>query len=171
MPRHGREVHGVGAMTALKADTLKVPGANLYYEVRGTGPVLIMLPGGPADAATFRRIEDDLARRFTVVTYDPRGLSHSTLDEPLDDARMVEIYADDLSRLLRAVAGDQKSCAFASSGVAVVALELAARHPEQLDVVIVHEPPSPALQPDPAKIRAAMEHVCDTCASHGWRSE
>lgn len=152
----------------MRTETLEVPGAGLYYEVRGSGPVLIMLPGGPADASTFRRIEDDLARGFTVVTYDPRGLSHSTLDEPLDDANMVEIYADDVHRLLRKVAGDARSCVFASSGGAVVAIELAVRHPEQLDVVVLHEPPSPSLQPDPAATRAAMEHVCDTCAAQGW---
>ena len=152
----------------MRAETLKVPGAGLHYEVRGSGPVLIMLPGGPADASTFRHIEDDLARKFTVVTYDPRGLSHSTLGEPLDDANMVEIYADDVHRLLRKVAGDARSCVFASSGGAVVAIELAVRHPEQLDVVVLHEPPSPSLQPDPAGTRAAMEHVCDTCAAQGW---
>jgi pimeloyl-ACP methyl ester carboxylesterase len=154
-------------MPAMKSDTLKVPGASLYYEVRGSGPVLLMMPGGPADATTFRKIETDLATRWTVVTYDPRGLSRSAVDEPIDDSRMVQTYADDVHRLLSKVAGDTKSQVFASSGGAVVALELAARYPEQLDTVIVHEPPSPTLQPKPAEVRAAMEHVCDTCAAAG----
>jgi pimeloyl-ACP methyl ester carboxylesterase len=35
------------------------------------------MPGGPADAATFRRVEQPLAEHYAVVTYDPRGLSHS----------------------------------------------------------------------------------------------
>jgi len=94
----------VETTATVKAQTLKVPGATLYYEVRGSGPVLMMMPGGPADAATFRRMEGELASRYTVVTYDPRGLSHSTLGEPLDDARMVEIFADDVFRLLGTVA-------------------------------------------------------------------
>ena len=34
-----------------KIETLKVPGASLYYEVRGSGPALLMMPGGPADVA------------------------------------------------------------------------------------------------------------------------
>jgi hypothetical protein len=29
--------------------TLKVPGAKIYHEVQGEGPVLLMIPGGPAD--------------------------------------------------------------------------------------------------------------------------
>ncbi len=35
------------------AGTLEAPGATLHYEVRGRGPVLVLLPGGTADAAIF----------------------------------------------------------------------------------------------------------------------
>jgi len=146
---------------------IKVPGATLYYEVRGAGPVLLMMPGGPADEATFRRIEDDLAKKYTVVTYDPRTYSHSRLDEPVDNSRMVEIFSDDASRLLRHIAGDAKSSVFASSGGATIALDLIVKHPEQLDTVVLHEPPSPSLNPDKPGMRAEMEHVCETCATQG----
>ncbi|HYA01323.1 MAG TPA: alpha/beta hydrolase [Candidatus Binatia bacterium] len=145
---------------------LEVPGGSLYYEVRGQGPVLLMMPGGPADATTFRRIEDDLAQAYTVVTYDPRGISHSSPFDPGDDGRMIEIFADDAHRLLAALGGEKASI-FASSGGAVIALELATRHSEQLDTVVVHEPPSPDLLEDPERVRAANEDVCDTCAREG----
>jgi pimeloyl-ACP methyl ester carboxylesterase len=156
----------MATMSSISSRKLKVPGASLYYEVRGSGPALLLMPGGPADATTFRSIEDSLARRYTVITYDPRGLSHSELDEPIDDDRMVEIFADDAHRLL-AECTSGKACIFASSGGAVIALELALRYPEQLETVICHEPPSPALLPDAGRVRAAMEDVCDTCATAG----
>ena len=152
--------------STMKTAILEVPGASLYYEVRGAGPVLLFMPGGPADATTFRAIEDDLAKTYTVVTYDPRGLSHSTLTEPLDDSRMVQIFADDVHRLLAKLT-DRKADVFASSGGASIALELAKQHPEQLETVIVHEPPTPALMSNPAEVRAGMEDVCDTYASAG----
>jgi len=152
--------------TTYKAEYLDVPGASLYYEVRGSGPVLLLMPGGPADATTFRRIENDLASRYTVVTYDPRGLSHTRLTEPIDDSRMVQTFADDVHRLLAKLT-DRKAYVFASSGGATIALELVARHPEQLDTVIAHEPPSPDLLPNTAEVRARMEDVCDTCAKEG----
>src|SRR5437764_3536523 len=98
--------------TSYRKETLDVPGATLYYEVRGAGPVLLMMPGGPADATTFRRIEDRLAANHTVVTYDPRGLSHSSPLDPKDDARMVEIVADDVHRLL-AELGRSRASVFA----------------------------------------------------------
>ena len=157
----------MAATTTFTKTTLEVPGARLYYEVRGSGPVLLMMPGGPADATTFRRIENDLARKYTVVTYDPRTYSHSQLDEPVDDAQMVQIFADDASRLLQKVAGSEKSCVFASSGGATIALDLIVKHPEQLDTVVLHEPPSPALVPEQPNMRADMEDVCDTCEREG----
>lgn len=146
----------------MKTATLKVPGADLYYEVRGAGPVLVMMPGGPADAWAFRNLSSLLATDYTVVTYDPRGLSHSKLDSPLDKKRIVQVFADDVSRLLTAVAGDEKGFVFASSGGATISLDLAARHPEQLDTVVPHEPPSPTLLSNPERVRSEMHDVVET---------
>jgi pimeloyl-ACP methyl ester carboxylesterase len=151
---------------ATKSDVLKVPGATIYYEIRGSGPVLLFIPGGPADAASFRRIADVLAADHTVVTYDPRGLSHSPLEGPIDDHRIVEIFADDAHRLLSAVTKEPADV-FGSSGGAVIALELVARHPEQVRTVVSHEPPSPVLLPDPAKARADMAEIVDTYRAAG----
>ncbi|HEY1456448.1 MAG TPA: alpha/beta hydrolase [Candidatus Dormibacteraeota bacterium] len=150
----------------MKAATLKLPGAGLYYEVRGSGPVLLMMPGGPMDAGGFREAADILAAHHTVVTYDPRGLSRSRLEGPLDEEHIVEVFAEDVHVLLAALT-KEKADVFASSGGATIALELAARHPEQLRTVVVHEPPSPALQPDSAGVRAAMEDVARTYAADG----
>ncbi len=146
----------------IKTATLKVPGADLYYEVRGAGPVLVMMPGGPADAGVFRDIAGILALNYTVVTYDPRGLSHSKLESPLDNKLIVQVFADDVHRLLAAVAGKEKGFVFASSGGASISLELAARHAEELDTVVAHEPPSPALQPDPDRVWSGMKEVVET---------
>jgi pimeloyl-ACP methyl ester carboxylesterase len=152
-------------MTA-KTEMLKVPGASIYYEVRGSGPVLLMMPGGPADAGAFRRIAADLEVDYTVVTYDPRGLSHSTLDGPVNDERIVQVFADDAHRLLTATT-KEPAFVFGSSGGAVIALELAAQHPEQVRMLVAHEPPAPALLPDPAHERAAMEEIVQTYRTAG----
>ena len=146
--------------------TLKVPGASLYYEIRGSGPVLLFMPGGPADAGGFRNIAGVLASDYTVVTYDPRGLSHSPLEGPLDDSQIVQVFADDVHRLLAAVTRE-KANVFAASGGATISLELAARHPEQLTTLVAYEIPSPALQPDPERRRAEMTDIVETYRSDG----
>jgi pimeloyl-ACP methyl ester carboxylesterase len=150
----------------VKTETLKVPGSNIYYEVRGSGPVLLMMPGGPADAGAFRRIAGYLESDYTVVTYDPRGLSHSTLDAPVNDERIVQIFADDAHRLLSATS-KEPAFVFASSGGATIALELAARHPEQVRTLVAHEPPSAILLPDAARVRAESADIVETYRSAG----
>jgi hypothetical protein len=45
-------------MRAMTVDRLSVPDAELYYEVRGRGPALLMIPGGPTDASIFSELAD-----------------------------------------------------------------------------------------------------------------
>ena len=148
-------------MNSTKAEHLKVPGASLYYEVSGSGPVLLMMPGGPMDATAFAGIAPRLSDRYTVVTYDPRGLSRSRLDVLPEDQRIVETFADDVHRLLAAV-GSEPAFVFANSGGALIALELVTHHPQQVQTLVAHEPPAAALLPDGSAILAAMQEVYDT---------
>ena len=57
-------------------NTLVVPEAELYYEVRGTGPLLVLV-GAPMDAGWFAPLADLLADDYTVLTTDPRGVKRS----------------------------------------------------------------------------------------------
>ena len=153
-------------ISSVEIDSLKVPGASLYYEVRGSGPVLLMIPGGPADANSFQGIAPHLTDEFTLVTYDPRGISRSRLDEPIDDRRIVELFADDAHRLLAAV-GAEPAFVFGTSGGALIGLDLAARHPQQVNALVAHEPPAIALLPDSPRHRAAIQDVHDSYRSSG----
>ena len=146
--------------------TLKVPGASLYYETRGSGPVLVCIPGGPADHGAFSKLTDELAPNYTVVTYDPRGLSRSPLEGPFDDERAIEINADDAGRLISAVTNG-KANVLASSGGAVISMELAMRHSDQIATLVPHEIPAAAVVPDPDASRRAMIDVTDTYKREG----
>src|ERR1039457_3150973 len=64
--------------------TLDVPGARLYYERRGSGPLLLMI-GSPTDSTAFARLATALAGDYTVVTYDPRGLGNSSREDTTQD--------------------------------------------------------------------------------------
>src|ERR1700745_1368694 len=105
--------------STVRSRVLQLPGASIYYEIRGTGPVLLMMPGGPATGSIFQGIADHLAPHYTVVTYDPRGLGRSETSGRIDDKRLVEILADDVHRLLSAVASDQ-AFVFSNNGGAII---------------------------------------------------
>lgn len=147
-------------MNSVKYDTLRVPGAILAYEVRGNGPILLLISGGGNDARSFDSIVGRLLDQYTVVTYDRRGLSRSTLDDPQEEQR-VETHSDDAHRLLKALSSDyEPAYVFGSSGGAVVGLDLVARHPEQIYTLISHEPPTHLLpEHDPVQEMGAIREV------------
>src|SRR5690349_16890977 len=136
-------------MQATGTSALKVPGASLYYEVRGTGPVLLLICGGVYDAAGYAALAQQLQDRYTVVTYDRRGNSRSPLDGPPEPQR-IDVHADDAHRLLSemGIAAGRPAFVFGNSSGAMIGLELVARHPEQVRVLVAHEPPIFELLPD-----------------------
>jgi len=153
-------------MTASDATkhTLDVPGACLYYETRGSGPRLLLL-GSPMDSTGFASMAAELADSYTVVTYDPRGISNSTREDAAQDVTP-ELQADDVHRLLCALGGEP-AYVFGSSGGAVVGLALATAHPNQVRMLVAHEPPVIELLPDNAQIREQINDIYKTYCSGG----
>jgi hypothetical protein len=58
---------------------LPVPGARLYYETIGSGPLLVMVPGATGTAEGLRRAAEHLAQSYTLAIYDRRGFHAVTL--------------------------------------------------------------------------------------------
>ncbi|NIH87730.1 alpha/beta fold hydrolase [Amycolatopsis granulosa] len=141
------------------ASSLRVPGAELYHEVRGQGP-LVVLVGAPMDARPFAPLAGLLADGHTVLTTDPRGINRSPVDDPGLDVTP-ETRADDLARLIRHVDAGPATV-LGSSGGAVSVLALAQDHPELISKVIAHEPPLPELLPDRDALRAQSEDIIAT---------
>ncbi len=57
-------------MNLTKSGTLRVPGASLSYEVRGSGPLLLLIGGGAGGAGDWNGFFNSLTDAYTVVTYD-----------------------------------------------------------------------------------------------------
>jgi len=144
---------------------LSVPGANLYYEVSGSGPVLLLIVGGPDDARNFTGVVPLLNKSYTVVVFDCRGMSRSRLDEPPQDVS-IETQADDAQRLLLAT-GDGPAYVFGSCSGGQIALALATRHPELVRTVVTHEPPVVGLLPDSDPRHTLLPEVHDLYQRHG----
>ena len=151
-------------METLTEKTLKVPGATLHYEVRGSGPVLLLIPGGNGDAGPYGPLSQLMSDRFTVVAYDRRGFSRSPLDDPRDvpDDRLAVDVADII--VLLDQFGDEPAYIFGSSSGAIVGLEVLGRFPERVELLVAHEPPLIAALPDPdaEEILAFFDEVYET---------
>jgi pimeloyl-ACP methyl ester carboxylesterase len=155
-------------VTEPKTQTLDVPGATLSYDVRdpeteSAEPVLLMI-GSPMDARGFTTLVEHFRDR-TVVTYDPRGVARSERTDGAGGSTPDE-HADDLHRLISALDGGPVDI-FGSSGGAVNALALVARHPEQVHTLVAHEPPAAQALPDREEALAAAADIHETYERDG----
>ncbi|MCX4091779.1 alpha/beta fold hydrolase [Nocardia sp. alder85J] len=142
--------------------TLAVPDGSLYYELRGSGP-LVALVGSPMHAAAFAPVADALAESHTVLTTDPRGHFGSVLHDPDSDSTP-ELRAGDLAALLRHLATGPATV-FGSSGGAITTLALLQANPELVHTAVAHEPPLAELLDDREQQRAVQADVIDTFRS------
>ena len=150
------------ASSAVTTGTLVVPDARLYYEVRGAGPLLVLV-GAPMNAASFAAAAEQLATTNTVLTTDPRGHFGSPLDDPDQDSTVLA-RAGDLAQLITHL-GAGPAVVFGSSGGAVTALALAQTNPDLVTTVVAHEPPLRELLPDADTQRALTDDIVATYAT------
>ncbi len=152
-------------LAEVKLSEVRVPGATLHVEVRGMGPVLLCISGGPTDAGMFGELGSRLADRYTVVSYDQRGHSRSHLDgepEPIP----VSLHADDAAEVLRSVT-QEPAYVYGNSGGGTIGLELVARHPDLVHTLLVHEPPLLELLPDAPHWRSEFAELAATYRAEG----
>ena len=154
-------------MTEPTTHTLDVPGAILTYDIRKTeaaAPALLLI-GSPMGAGGFVTLASHFPDR-TVVTADPRGVERSTKADPASPSTPEE-HADDLHRIIDELDAGPVDL-FASSGGAVNALALVAKHPEQVRTLVAHEPPLASILPDREGALAVCRAIHDTYERSGF---
>ena len=153
-------------LTEATARTLQAPGATLTYDVRtGTGSdIPLMLIGSPMGAAGFASLASHFPER-TIITYDPRGSERSTKDDP-STPNTADEQGDDLHRIIQEVGGPVDL--FASSGGAVNAMALVTTHPDDVRILVAHEPPIATVLPDSENAKAAVRAIHDSYQRGGF---
>ena len=144
--------------------TLDTGDADIAYDVHGTLPTAdgrppLLMIGQPMTASGFGSLASHFTDR-TVVTYDPRGLGRSTRSDGSPENRP-EIQAEDVHAVIEALGAGPVEL-FASSGGAVTALALVTAHPDDVRVLVAHEPPMIGLLPDAAAAFAAEQLFLQT---------
>jgi pimeloyl-ACP methyl ester carboxylesterase len=154
-------------LTDATTRTLEAPGATIAYDVRGgtsTDQPPLFLLGSPMGASGFATLAGHFPDR-TIITYDPRGAERSVKEDPSTESDPGQ-HADDIHRIIEAVGGPVDM--FASSGGAVNALALVASHPDDVRILIAHEPPLAAMLPDAENAKAAVRAISDSYQKGGF---
>jgi pimeloyl-ACP methyl ester carboxylesterase len=81
--------------TGFTSSVETVNGVRIHYVRGGSGPPLLLIHGFPQDWSEYRPVLERLARRYTVVAPDLRGLGGSSGEGPYD----ARTLADDVRRL------------------------------------------------------------------------
>jgi pimeloyl-ACP methyl ester carboxylesterase len=113
--------------------TARVNDIDIYYEVHGTGPPLLLIMGLGANATAWEMQITELRRQFQVIAYDNRGAGRS--DKPDEPYSMCQM-ADDAAGLLDAL-GIVSAHVFGMSMGGMIAQELVLRHPDRVRALIL----------------------------------
>jgi pimeloyl-ACP methyl ester carboxylesterase len=106
---------------------------ELYYEITGTGPPVLLISGQAMTLATWWRTVPVLAESFRVLAFDHRGMGRSG-HSPW--AYTVAQMADDAAAVLDA-AGVERAHVYGISLGGMVAQEVALRYPKRVQALVL----------------------------------
>ena len=138
---------------------IEVNGTKIYHEVRGSGPSVLFIAGATGDAGHFERVAELLSDEFTVITYDRRANSRSPRPKGWQSTSTAE-QSDDAAGLIEAL-GLAPAAIFGTSGGAIIALDLAIRHPELVRGAILHDPAMFSVLPNPEEVLGPIQQVVE----------
>jgi 3-oxoadipate enol-lactonase len=140
---------------------VNVNGINLYYEVSGSGPSVVLCHGYTGSHQDWMFQVPVLAQKYQVVTIDHRG--HGTSDAPSSaDAYSIPVLGDDLYDLLSYL--DITGCCLVGHSMGgLVALQLALDKPHVVSsLVLVDTASGPLDIPCHADRRAKLIEIART---------
>lgn len=126
-----------------------VKGCRIWYETTGSGPYLLQIGGSGFAHENFSPVVGFMREHFTVIDFDLRGYGNSDRPEQKYD---LDVWVDDIVAVLDDI-GVTRTHVHGSSMGGLVAIRLAARHPERIDRLIL----SCTLAKADYAVRARME--------------
>jgi pimeloyl-ACP methyl ester carboxylesterase len=138
------------------SDTAPVNGITLHYVRGGTGPAVILLHGFPEDWYAYHRIMPLLAKQFTVVAVDLRGVGGSAATRSGYNAANM---AEDVHHLAEQLHLEHVYLVGHDMG-GMVAYAFVRRYPETSRGVMLLDAPVPGLGPwDAVKANPITWHI------------
>jgi pimeloyl-ACP methyl ester carboxylesterase len=136
--------------------TAQVNGTTLHYVRGGTGPAVILLHGFPQDWYAFHQIMPRLAKQFTVIAVDLRGVGGSAATQ---DGYEAANLAEDVHQLAPQLRLERPYIVGHDIG-GMVAYAFARLHPTHVRGVMILDVPLPAIEPwEEAKANPVLWHV------------
>jgi pimeloyl-ACP methyl ester carboxylesterase len=134
----------------------KINGVKIFWEMTGRkGEPLVLVHGSWGDHRNWDMVSGELAKTFSVLTYDRRG--HSQSECPVGQGSVEEDVAD-LVELITELNLSPAHVAGNSFGAGIV-LKTAVKRPDLFKSMIIHEPPLIGLLEDDPAVQQMLEVV------------
>jgi 3-oxoadipate enol-lactonase len=123
--------------------TARINGVDLYYEIHGAGPTVVLSHGVGSNHLHWWQQVSVWSKHFQVVTFDHRGFGFST-----DDGRGPPAYVDDLIGLLDHLEIRRTALVGQSMGGFTVA-GVASRQPKRVSALVLSSSSAGLVAPRP----------------------
>lgn len=128
---------GIYNVKAQVSDSVQLSNASLYFEIKGEGPPILLLSGGPGlSSKQLSSLRDSLSQKYKCILFDQRGTGQSHTS-PLDSITInLKQSVEDISSLLRKLKLDRVTIVGHSWG-AMLAVNFAIAHPTQINKLVL----------------------------------
>ena len=110
-----------------------INGAQLYYEVKGTGYPLLLVHAGVADSRMWEAQVDAFSKEYQVIRFDLRGFGRSNMPEGTFS------NTEDIRALLDYL-GIEKICLLGISFGGLIALDFTLAYPDYVEKLVLGAP-------------------------------
>ncbi len=128
-----------GFTTTFTSRLVDANGIRQHAVIGGAGPAVLLVHGWPETWYAWRHVMSELAKDYTVVAVDQRGIG---LTEKPPGGYDSATLADDLAALMHELGHDRFAVVGHDTGL-VISYALAADHPDRVDRVALAEVPGP----------------------------
>jgi pimeloyl-ACP methyl ester carboxylesterase/heme-degrading monooxygenase HmoA len=122
------------SQTAIEGHRAEVNGQAIHYLKVGAGPALLLVHGYPESSESWRKVMPELAKSFTVIAPDTRGVGQSSVADNFS----LEDVADDVYELVKSLGFKDVRLVGQDFGVQVVSA-YAAKHREEVSALVAIE--------------------------------
>ena len=153
-----------GFTRTFRSRFVRANGILQHAVIGGDGPPLLLVHGWPENWYAWRQVMPELAKHYTVIAVDQRGIGRT---EGTDEGYDAGTLADDLAALMTQLGHETFAVVGHDTG-AVVSYALAADHPDRVERLAFAEIPGPPGVGDPTQPPAPPMFVPEAVNNKLW---
>src|SRR4051812_10487248 len=141
--------------------------AQPSVQVEGSGPPIVMIPGGNYSISVFDFHTKELSKNYKVIRFDRLNVIAVHKDVPLPENYSVRMESESILKRLDSLKIKEKVTLIGHSYGALIALDFALHHPDRVRSLVLAEPPAFWIPLQNNEHPEGMDHMMDVTKDFG----